>query len=260
MDFCKRIQMRSYVLPVTLSMENFQLPPVSAIVFDLDGVLANSIAIVEEAWQLWSAYHGLDFPTVMSVMHGRRKTEILAIVSPHLDAVAEVDRLTQLEESRIAGVVPIPGANTFVDQVPAGQWAIATSGERRGALARLRQVGITAPAVIITAEDVHLGKPNPEPYLKAAQGLGIDPTRCLVFEDAPAGIQSARSAGMLAVAVLTTYPASEFPHAHYIIPDFTGASVQPYLETGRVETLSAVGKSAGTFCVTLPVAAHSVPR
>jgi mannitol-1-/sugar-/sorbitol-6-phosphatase len=252
--------MRSYDLAVSVSMENIQLPPVSAIIFDLDGVLANSIAVVEEAWKLWSAYHGLDFETVMRVMHGRRKTEILSIVAPHLDPAVEVDRLMSLEEERIAGVKPIPGAAALVAQVPADRWAIATSGERRGALARLKQVGITPPAVLIAAEDVRCGKPNPEPYLKAAQGLGIPPEQCLVFEDAPAGIEASRAAGMTAVAVLTTYMASEFGHAHAIIPDFTGVTISNYLVNGRVETLSAVGKSAGTFCVTLPVAAHSVPR
>jgi beta-phosphoglucomutase-like phosphatase (HAD superfamily) len=107
---------------------------------------------------------------------------------------------------------------------------------------------------------VRCGKPNPEPYLKAVQGLGIPPEQCLVFEDAPAGIEASRAAGMTAVAVLTTYMASEFGHAHAIIPDFTGVTISNYLVNGRVETLSAVGKSAGTFCVTLPVAAHSVPR
>jgi sugar-phosphatase len=243
-----------------VSIENIQIPPVSAIIFDLDGVLANSIAIVEEAWSLWSAFHGLDHEMVKQVMHGRRKTEILAIVAPHLDPAVEGDRLLTLEGDRIDAVEPIPGAAAFVAQVPEGRWAIATSGERRGAYARLKKVGIVPPTVVITAEDVVLGKPNPEPYLKAAAALGIPPEDCLVFEDAPAGITAARAAGMFAVAVLTTYPASEFPHANAIIEDFTGASISGYLPDGRIDTLSAVGKSAGTFCVTLPVAAHSVPR
>lgn len=227
--------MRCYVLasPVSIEIkitqiklnEIIQLPLVSAIVFDLDGVLANSIAVVEEAWELWALHHGLDLETVMRVMHGRRKTEILRIVSPHLNPVEEVERLTTLEEDRIGGIKPIAGAAAFVAQLPAGRWAIATSGERRGALARLKQVGITPPEVLVAAEDVRNGKPNPEPYLKAAMGLGIAPEKCMVFEDAPAGIEAALAAGMTAVAVLTTYPASEFPNAHAIIRDFEHVSV-----------------------------------
>src|SRR5258707_443103 len=103
MESCKRIQVRSYVLAAPVSIENTDIPPVSAIIFDLDGVLANSIAIVEEAWALWSAFHHLDHEVVMQVMHGRRKTEILAIVAPHLDPAVEVDRLLTLEGDRIDG-------------------------------------------------------------------------------------------------------------------------------------------------------------
>jgi len=197
----------------------------AAIIFDLDGVLANSISIVEEAWRIWCGEKGLDFEWVLQVMHGRRKPEILAIVVPDLDPLPEIERLTELEGERIGAVRKIPGAAEFVARLPAARWAIATSGERPGALARLRQVGITPPQVLISAEDVTLGKPNPEVYLKAAAGIGIAPDKCLVFEDAPAGIAAARAAGMTAVAVLTTYPADAFPVDVPHISDFTQISM-----------------------------------
>jgi sugar-phosphatase len=198
---------------------------VAAIIFDLDGVLANSIAVVEEAWGIWCAEKGLDYDAVMQVAHGRRKTEILAIVLPGRDAQPEIDRLTELEGARIVAVKKIAGAAELVAKLPAGRWAIATSGERPAALARLRQVGIVPPAVVITAEDVSFGKPNPEVYLKAAAGIGMSPERCLVFEDAPAGIAAARAAGMTAVAVLTTYRASDFPEEIPKIADFMDVSL-----------------------------------
>ncbi len=198
---------------------------VAAIIFDLDGVLANSIAVVEEAWGIWCAEKGLDYDAVMQVAHGRRKTEILAIVLPGRDAQPEIDRLTELEGARIVAVKKIAGAAELVAKLPAGRWAIATSGERPAALARLRQVGIVPPAVVITAEDVSFGKPNPEVYLKAAVGIGMSPERCLVFEDAPAGIAAARAAGMTAVAVLTTYRASDFPEEIPKIADFMDVSL-----------------------------------
>jgi sugar-phosphatase len=161
----------------------------------------------------------------MHVVHGRRKPEILAIIAPHLDPLPEIERLTQLETERVGAVRPIPGAVELVAKLPAGRWAIATSGERPGALLRLKQVGITPPAVVITAEDVEQGKPHPDVYLKAAAGLGVRPARCLVFEDAPAGIDAANAAGMTAIAVLTTYPAEEFPHAFARIPNLEPVAV-----------------------------------
>jgi sugar-phosphatase len=197
----------------------------SAILFDLDGVLANSIAVVEEAWKIWTTENGLDFDTVMQVTHGRRKPEILEIILPGRDPQPHIDRLTELEGERISAVKPIVGATALIAQLPAGRWAIGTSGERPAALARLRQVGIAPPPVVISSEDVSRGKPNPEVYLKAAAGIGIAPELCLVFEDAPAGIAAALAAGMAAVAVLTTYPASAFPAAAPRVQDFSRVSV-----------------------------------
>ena len=149
--------------------------------------------MVEEAWGIWCAEKGLDYDAVMQVAHGRRKPEILAIVLPGWDPQPEIDRLTALEGARIGAVKKIAGAAELVAKLPEGRWAIATSGERPAALARLRQVGIIPPAVVISAEDVSFGKPNPEVYLKAAAGIGIVAERCLVFEDAPAGIAAARA-------------------------------------------------------------------
>jgi sugar-phosphatase len=194
---------------------------VAAILFDLDGVLANSIGILEESYRIWCAEKGLDFAWVMGVAHGRRKPEILAAVLPGVDPEPEIRRLMQLEADRICQVKQIPGAAELVAQIPPGKWAIGTSGELEGALARLHQVGITPPPVLISAENVVLGKPNPEVYLKAAAGIGIPPEKCLVFEDAPAGIAAAQAAGMAAIALLTTYPAKAFPEDVPRIEDLT---------------------------------------
>jgi sugar-phosphatase len=105
-----------------------------------------------------------------------------------------------------------------------GTWAIGTSGERVVATSRLRKLGFPVPEVLIASEDVERGKPNPEVYMKAADGLGIEYGRCVVFEDAPAGIASARAAGMTAVGVLTTYPASALTGATELIQDFLGVT------------------------------------
>jgi sugar-phosphatase len=194
----------------------------AAILFDLDGVLANSIAVVEKSWRMWADEHGLDPELILRIGHGRRTAEILEAVAPELDRQTEIDRFVEIEQSLLDGVIPIPGALDFVKRLPAGTWAIGTSGERVVATARLRKLGFPIPDVLIASEDVERGKPNPEVYMKAADGLGIEYARWVVFEDAPPGIASARAAGMMAVGVLTTYPASALSGAMELILDFRG--------------------------------------
>lgn len=194
--------------------------PARAIVFDLDGVLANSIGMVEKAWWAWALLHELDPKKVVEYTHGRRKVEIIATLAPALDTMTEVHRLIDMEMAMIGEVVPIPGANEFVESLPQGCWAIATSGEREMAQARLRQVGMPIPESFVAAEDVVLGKPNPECYLKAAAGIAATPSECLVFEDAPPGIEGAISGGMYPIGVSTTYPVSALHRAKVTVPDF----------------------------------------
>jgi len=88
------------------------------------------------------------------------------------------------------------------------------------ATARLNSVGIEIPGVMVTGDRVTKGKPHPEPFLTAAQGLGVDPARCLVFEDAPAGITSARDAGCMVVAVRGTVDERDLAGADLIIDNF----------------------------------------
>jgi sugar-phosphatase len=203
-----------------------------AILFDLDGVLANSIAVVEKSWRMWAEEHGLDPELILRIGHGRRTAEILEAVAPELDRQTEIDRFVEIEQSLLDGVIPIPGALEFVKSLPAGTWAIGTSGERAVATARLRKLGFPLPDVLIASEDVERGKPNPEVYMKAADGLGMAYGRCVVFEDAPAGIAAARAAGMTAVGVLTTYPAPALSGATELIADFQ--SVTARMASGEI--------------------------
>jgi sugar-phosphatase len=202
-----------------------------AIIFDLDGVLANSIAVVEESWRIWAVKQGLDPELVRRMGHGRRTAEIVQTVAPHLDLLAEIELFVEIEQSLLDGVVPIPGALEFVKSLPSHVWGIATSGERVVATARLRKLGFPIPQVLVASEDVERGKPNPEVYLKAAAGLGVEPGLCLVFEDAPPGVAAARAAGMTAVGVLTTVPPAELRDAAELIPDFQGVTAKMIQET-----------------------------
>lgn len=177
----------------------------SALVFDLDGVLVDSTALVEHQWRRWATSRGLRPEPFLRVCHGRRALETIQLAAPQLDAAAEVAALIPGDDAAVGSVTALPGAIRLVTALPPGGWAVATSGSRLGATARLEQAGLPIPGVLICSEDVERGKPSPEAYLLAAAGLGVAPEHCLVLEDAPAGIQAARAAGMSVVGITTTH-------------------------------------------------------
>lgn len=178
----------------------------NAILFDLDGVLADSTANVERHWREWAARHGLDPEVVMRSVHGRRAVDSIAVLAPHLDAAQELAALVAAETDDTEGVLEVAGAAALLAALPAGAWTIVTSGTRSVAESRLRRVGLPIPPVMVTAEDVSHGKPHPEGYLAGAAALGVPPGQCVVVEDTPPGIEAAHAAGMRAVGVATTYP------------------------------------------------------
>jgi len=197
-----------------------------AILFDLDGVLVDSTPCVTRVWAAWAREHGLDPGYVVHVAHGQRTIETVRTVAPHLDAQRETDRMEQMELKDTEGLRVLLGAKEALAAVPPHRYTIVTSGTRRLATKRLQVAGLPVPARMITADDVTLGKPDPEPYLAGARVLGFPPSQCVVFEDAPSGIRSAKGAGMAAVAVLTTYQAAELVDADAIIASLQDVRVQ----------------------------------
>lgn len=180
-----------------------------AVLFDLDGVLVDSTRYVEEQWRRWARAKGLAPEPFLRVCHGRRALETLQLAAPHLDAEAEIAAFAP-DEGPEAGVLgPIDGAASLLQQLPAGSWAVATSGTRATASARLRGAGLPIPDILVCAEDVVRGKPSPDVYLLAAAKMSTLPSECLVVEDAPAGVRAARAAGMRVIALTTTHPAAE---------------------------------------------------
>jgi sugar-phosphatase len=180
-----------------------------AILFDLDGVLVDSAAYVEQQWRRWAISRGLPPEPFLSVCHGRRALETIQLAAPHLDAEAEIAAFVPEEGLGSEVLAPLEGASRLLNQLPPGSWAVATSGSRATAKARLSGAGLPIPDVLICAEDVSHGKPSPDVYLMAAEALGLPPSKCLVIEDAPAGIQAARAAGIRVVALTTTHDAHE---------------------------------------------------
>lgn len=180
-----------------------------ALLFDLDGVLIDSSPAIVRNWQKWADRRHIDVAAIMRVAHGVRSVETIRQVAPHLDAEAEAAWLTMAEVADTEGVTAMAGARALLAALPTDAWTIVTSGSRDLAQARLRAAGLPIPSQIVTADDVTRGKPAPEPYLLGAQRLRLAPARCLVIEDAPAGIQAGRSAGMPVLSIASTHTPDE---------------------------------------------------
>ena len=189
----------------------------AAILFDLDGVLVDSTRAVDREWREWAARKGVDGDAIMAIAHGVRTIEVIRRVAPHLDVEAEAAAIENHEAADQRGVTVMPGAIDLVKSIPDGRWGVVTSGSRLLATNRLRYCGLPVPEVLVTSDDVTHGKPHPEPYLKGAAGLGLVPGECLVIEDAPAGIESARAGGMKVVGITSTYRANVLGHADAVI-------------------------------------------
>jgi len=216
-------------------MRNFSC---AAVLFDLDGVLVDSTHSVERQWRLWAVEIGVDAEQVLEIAHGRRTLEVVQLLKPGLDAQSEVIRLETREAEDTDGVAVMPGAAELLGSLPAERWAIVTSGTRHLATSRLRLAGLPLPKALVCGDEVSNGKPHPEPYLKGAQLLGVDPRECLVIEDAPAGIASGHAGGMRVIALASTYAPQELREADAVIERLSQIQVplDPHLRLAvRVE-------------------------
>jgi sugar-phosphatase len=177
----------------------------AAVLCDLDGVLVDSTASVEKHWTQFAEAHGLDPQAVLAVAHGRPARALIAELLPGGDVDALAAELETRETDDAAGSQALPGAAALLEAMPADRLAVVTSGTAPVARARLDATGLRPPPVLITADQLANGKPDPEPYLTAARRLGVQPEQCLVIEDAPAGVAAGRAAGARVVALLTTH-------------------------------------------------------
>jgi sugar-phosphatase len=169
------------------------------ILFDCDGVLVDSDESVMSAWGRWALDLGLDRDAVTSIVHGRRSEDSIAELLPESQWPLAIELIDRYEIDDAASVRAIPGAIGLVDSMPPGSWAVVTSGTYALATARLRAAGFALPEVLVTADDVSRGKPDPEGYLAAAARLGLAPADAIVLEDAQAGIDAGRAAGVSGV-------------------------------------------------------------
>ncbi|WP_415768434.1 HAD-IA family hydrolase [Pseudomonas sp. LB3P38] len=180
--------------------------PYRAFLFDMDGTVLNSIAAAERIWAAWALRHGVDVVSFLPTIHGVRAIDTInRLALPGVDAEAEAAFITEAEIEDVEGIIEVPGAANFLKSLPANQWAIVTSAPKALALRRMAAAGIPQPLVMVTAEDVSAGKPDPAGYRLAAKRLGVEPADCLIFEDATVGILAAEAAGAGLIVVTATH-------------------------------------------------------
>jgi sugar-phosphatase len=211
-----------------------------AVLFDLDGVLVDSLGVAERILREWAAERGVDGDRAVALSHGRRDADLVALLAPDLDVAAEVAWIVGREERAVDAIAAMPGAVDLLGAVPPQRWAVVTSGARAVARGRIAAAGLPEPPRLVAAEDVRRGKPDPEPYLRAARLLGVAPERCVVIEDAMSGVRAALAAGMRCVGV--------------------GAEVAPTAVTAHVASLEQLGGSVYNGLIRISVVSQLTQR
>jgi sugar-phosphatase len=187
--------------------------------FDIDGTLVDSAAVVERVWRQVAREFGGDEQAILRDSHGRLDADVARDFFRPDQAGAVLARVSELDLATMDGVSATPGAAETLAALRPDQWAAVTSGGRRLMSGRLRTAGLPLPRVLVSADDVTRGKPDPEGYLAAAAALDAVPEHCVVVEDSPAGVAAGRSAGALVVAVTTTHDPAALGAADLVIPD-----------------------------------------
>jgi sugar-phosphatase len=185
----------------------------------------DSAECVERTWRAWATLHRLDPESVIALAHGRRAIETVRLIAPELSADAELIALAASEATTSNGVYEVTGARELLELLPADAWGVVTSGIRAVAEFRLRYTGLPSPSVMVCADEIVRGKPDPEGYLVAAARLGRSAADCIVIEDTPAGIESARAAGMRVLAIASTYPRERLAAADDVVERLADLSV-----------------------------------
>jgi mannitol-1-/sugar-/sorbitol-6-phosphatase len=185
-------------------------------IFDVDGVLLDSIPAYRRAWAAWAMEHGVEERAIWAVAHGRRPVDIIRATVGRLNETAVLRRFEALIEVEYEHVNAVAGAREILERLPRPAWAVATSGGRRLVERALQRLRLPQPHVGVYGEDVTLGKPDPSCYLLAARRMGLRPDECAVVEDAPTGVAAGKAAGMTVIAVTTTHGAEELHHADQV--------------------------------------------
>jgi mannitol-1-/sugar-/sorbitol-6-phosphatase len=210
----------------------------AAVLFDMDGTLISSVASVVRSWARLA--QELDIAAMdFSRLHGIPARDLVERMLPDRSPAERehaLRRVVAIEMEDTDDIEVLPGAAQALTTLAAsGRCAIVTSCGRDLAAVRLRAAGVTVPPVVVTADDVRHGKPDPEPFRLGADRLGVDPRQCLVVEDAAAGIASARAAGTTTLALTTTMTADRL-QADHVVGDLAAVRFSLVPDGVRVHT------------------------
>jgi sugar-phosphatase len=192
----------------------------------MDGILISSLGSVERSWRTWGLARGIDPTTAIHTAHGCRAIETIRKLRPDLDDEAELKFIEDLEIADKEGLAVLPGVLDLLAALPAYRWTVVTSATERLARVRMAAGGIPVPKHITTADHVTNGKPHPEPYLRGAEILELDPRDCVVFEDSASGTKAGRAAGCTVIGTTFSHSVEELSAAHYLVTDLTGIKVE----------------------------------
>lgn len=212
---------------------NTPYPAFDGLLFDMDGTVLTSIAAAERVWSQWARRHGLDVDAFLPTIHGKRAIDSVRDSGvTGIDVQAEADAILEAEIADVAGIEPIAGAAEFLASLPRDRWMIVTSAPRRLAERRIEAAGLPLPERLVAGDDVTRGKPAPDAFQLGAERLGVEASRCLIFEDASAGVQAAEAVGA-SVVVITALHSAATDRGHPSIPDYRGVSSE-VLDDGRL--------------------------
>ena len=200
---------------------------VQAVLFDMDGVLINSIAADERSWWRWAEVHGMQETFSIRNTHGRRTVDTIRALRPDLDWETELERVENFDAEGGGGLLLYPGVYEVLAHLSPTQWSIVTSATERIMRHRLGQLEVPLPLHIVTGDKVKQGKPDPEPYRLGAAQLGLSPADCLVIEDAPLGIRAGKAAGCRVLAVVSSHQPRELHEADWIIGSLRDLQLKP---------------------------------
>jgi mannitol-1-/sugar-/sorbitol-6-phosphatase len=192
------------------------------ILFDMDGVLVSSIGSVVRSWRQWAEIYDIPNAEIYEVPHGMRAIEIVKSLRPDIDPLEGLRVIEDLELADTSDMTVLPGAKVLLESLPVERWAIVTSATRRLVIGRLEAAGLPVPERLISADDVERGKPDPEPYRRGAELLGLRPEECVVVEDAPSGVGAGIAAGCRVLGVLGTHSLDELHAASWVVSSLEG--------------------------------------
>ena len=175
------------------------------LLFDMDGVLVSSIDSVNRCWAQWADMYGVDREYALRITHGRRAIDTVRTLRPDIDPQKGLKDIEDIEVLDVGDTKLLPGVIALLNKIPKDRWTIVTSASTRLSTARLVAANVPRPAKMITADDVTVGKPDPEPYRRGAEILGFDVTDCIVVEDAPSGAKAGKAAGSRVLGVVGSY-------------------------------------------------------